>query len=451
MSSLIFPKDFEWGAATASYQIEGAYNEDGKGKSIWDIFSHKKGNVLNNHTGDIACDHYHKYKEDIKLMKRIGLDTYRFSISWPRILPSGRANINNKGIDFYKRLVDNLLEAGIKPAATLYHWDLPQNLQSNGGWENRDVAKYFNEYANIMFEELGDLVPRWITHNEPFVVSMLGNYFGEHAPGKKNLKTAIKVSHNLLLSHGMALKSYRESNLDGEIGITLNLVPVYAKTNNKKDQIAKDYTDAFNNRWFLDPLFKGEYPKILTDLYQEKIGGFEIRKGDLDLISKEVDFLGINYYSRSVVEYNDQSLLKNKIIKPKNSEYTEMNWEIYPQGLKDLLLKINNEYTEKPIFITENGAAFDDHVSGEDRVHDQNRVDYLKSHFKVAHQLIEEGIPLKGYYVWSLMDNFEWAYGYTKRFGLIYVDYDNGQKRILKDSAKMYSEIIKNNSIKLHK
>jgi len=443
-----FPDEFEWGAATASYQIEGAYDEDGKGESIWDRFSHTKGNVYKNHTGDRACDHYHRYKEDIKLMKEIGLDTYRFSISWPRIFPDGKGEINQKGIDFYKRLTEEILNAGIKPAATLYHWDLPQKLQDKGGWENRDTAKYFNEYARLMYQELGDLVPRWITHNEPFVVAMHGNYFGEHAPGNKDLETAVKVSHNLLLSHGMAVKSFRDISKQGEVGITLNLNHVYANSESSEDKTAKDYSDAFTNRWFLDPIFKAKYPDILMELYQKEFGGFEIGDKDFDIISREIDFLGINYYSRALVEYDENSLFKHRNIKPKESDYTDMDWEVYPDGLKDLLIRLNDEYTEKPIFITENGAAFADELE-EGEVKDNDRINYLEKHLAAADEAIKEGVPLKGYYLWSLMDNFEWAFGYKKRFGIIFIDYENGQQRYLKDSAKRYSEIIANNSFVL--
>ncbi|PUU86290.1 MAG: beta-galactosidase, partial [Halanaerobium sp.] len=423
MAKIIFPEDFEWGAATASYQIEGAYNEDGKGESIWDRFTHKKGNIVNNDTGDVACDHYHRYKEDVELMKELGLDTYRFSIAWPRILPAGKGKINQKGIDFYKNLVEQLLKAGIEPSATLYHWDLPQKLQDKGGWENRDTAKYFNEYAQIMYRELGDMVPRWITHNEPMVVSMVGNLWGEHAPGFKDHRKALQVAHNVLLSHGMAVKSFRESGIEGEVGITLNLNHVYTKGDNREDQIAKDYCDAFNNRWFLDPVFKGEYPEKLMDLYQNKFDKpIEIKAGDLEIISKEIDFLGINYYSRALVEYDESEFLNYKTIKPKDADYTAMDWEVYPQGLTDLLKRLDQEYTKKPIFITENGAAYDDQIAEDGRVHDRKRVDYLEKHFQAAHQAIEEGVNLAGYYVWSLMDNFEWAFGYDKRFGIIYID-----------------------------
>jgi beta-glucosidase len=448
MTMIKFPEKFEWGAATASYQIEGAYNEDGKGESIWDRFTHQKGNIANNDNGDVACDHYHRYQQDVKLMQEIGLDTYRFSIAWPRILPAGKGKINQKGIDFYKNLVNKLLEAGIKPAATLYHWDLPQKLQDNGGWENRDTAKYFNEYAQIMYRELGDLVPRWITHNEPMVVSMVGNLWGEHAPGFTDPQKALQVAHNLLLSHGMAVKSFRESGIDGQVGITLNLNHVYPKTNSTEDQLAKDYCDAFNNRWFLDPVFKAKYPEKLMSLYQNEYDNpFEMEKGDLEIISRDIDFLGINYYSRAVVEYDESEKLNFKTVKPDGVEYTEMDWEVYPEGLTDLLLRLNKEYTKAPIFITENGAAYDDQIAEDGQVHDKKRVEYLEEHFKAAKQAIEAGVNLAGYYIWSLMDNFEWAYGYDKRFGIIFIDYENEQTRILKDSAKLLQDVIAKNGL----
>jgi beta-glucosidase len=448
MTKLVFPKGFEWGAATASYQIEGAYNEDGKGESIWDRFSHIFGNTLNGDTGNIACDHYHRYQDDIALMKEMGIDTYRFSIAWPRILPTGKNKINKKGLDFYKRLVEELHQAGIKPTATLYHWDLPQGLQDNGGWKNRDTVNYFNQYAQIMFAELGDLIPRWITHNEPFVAAFVGNLFGEHAPGYKDYNKAVQVSHNLLLSHGMAVQSYREADLDGEVGITLDLAPIYSNSDSKKDKMAKDYCDAFNNRWFLDPIFKGRYPKVLLDLYKNKFPGFYYYDQDLKTISQEIDFLGINYYSRTLVKYSNDNILKHSIIKPDSSEYTEMGWEVYPQGLYDLLIRLKNEYTkEKPLYITENGAAFKDDLSDDGAVHDEKRKVFLKEHLKKAHQAIEDNVPLQGYYVWSLMDNFEWAYGYSKRFGLIFVDFKDKQKRIFKDSAKWYQKVISENRL----
>jgi len=425
MGKVTFPGDFLWGAATASYQIEGAHDVDGKGESIWDRFSHIPGKVYNNQNGDIACDHYHRYQEDIALMKKIGLKSYRFSISWPRILPEGKGRVNTKGLDFYKRLVEELLQNDIQPAVTLYHWDLPQALQDKGGWVNRDIVNYFTEYAGIVFKTLGDRVSLWITHNEPWVVSFLGYALGNHAPGIKDYPGALKAAHHLLLSHGMTVNSYRSLNLDGKIGITLNLTRAYPLTDSKKDREAAARMEAFQNGWFLDPIFKGSYPDILLPIYEKEFGRLQIKEGDMKTISEEIDFLGVNYYTRSIVKYDLKDRLKFKSVKNEGTEHTEMDWEVYPEGLYNLLIHLNKEYTKKPLYITENGAAFADKLEEDERVHDQKRIDYLRAHFESAYRAIKEGVPLKGYYVWSLMDNFEWAYGYSKRFGLIYVDYDN--------------------------
>ncbi|WP_018247646.1 GH1 family beta-glucosidase [Orenia marismortui] len=448
MNKLIFPKDFIWGSATASYQVEGAFDEDAKGESIWDRFSHTPGKVENGDTGDVACDHYHRYKEDIALMKEIGIDSYRLSISWSRILPEGKGEINQQGLDFYRNLIDELLKAGIKPAITIYHWDLPQALQDEGGWANRQTVKYFVDYAEILFNEFGDVVSQWITHNEPYVVAVHGHLTGSHAPGIKDPKVAMQVAHNILLSHGLTVKKYRELELDGEIGITLNLTSSYPNSNSQEDNEAAKRMEACINGWFLEPLFKGKYPEKLIELYGAKFNQLDIRAGDMDIIKEEIDFLGINYYSRSLVRHNEDSdFFKIEGVKPEDSKYTAMDWEIYPDGLYDLLIKVNREYTQKPLYITENGAAFDDEISEDGRVHDQERINYLKSHFQRAYKTIKEGVPLKGYYVWSLMDNFEWAYGYDKRFGIIYIDYNKDRKRILKDSAYWYQNVIANNTL----
>ncbi|OCL25983.1 beta-glucosidase [Orenia metallireducens] len=450
MSRLYFPKDFIWGSATAAYQIEGAYQEDGKGESIWDRFSHTPGKVANGDTGDVACDHYHRYKEDVELMKEIGLDSYRFSISWPRILPKGKGEINQQGLDFYRGLINELLKAGIKPVVTLYHWDLPQALQEEGGWANREIVKHFVNYAEILFNEFGDVVSQWITHNEPFVVAFNGHGSGDHAPGIKDQQVALQVAHNLLLSHGLAVKKFRELKLDNEIGITLNLISSYPISDNVEDNKAAKRMEDYINGWFLEPLFKGRYPERIVEFYGEKFNNLDIREDDMGLIKEEIDFLGINYYSRSLVRYNkDSKFLGIEGVKPQDSQYTAMDWEIYPKGLYDLLIKLNQEYTQKPLYITENGAAFDDKISEGGGVHDQDRIDYLKAHFQSAYKAIQEGVALKGYYVWSLMDNFEWAYGYSKRFGITYIDYENNQRRILKDSAYWYKNIIVNNSLEV--
>lgn len=448
MAKIIFPEDFLWGSATSSYQIEGAHDADGKGESIWDRFSHTPGKVYNNDHGDIACDHYHRFREDIALMKEIGLDSYRFSISWPRIMPEGKGRVNQKGMDFYKRLVEELLKNDIQPAVTLYHWDLPQSLQDKGGWLNRDIVNYFAEYSRVVFEALGDRIPLWITHNEPWVVSFLGYGSGEHAPGIKDNAKAIQAAHHLLVSHGLTVKRYRSLGLDGDIGITLNLTKAYPATDSVQDRKAAERMEAFINDWFLSPIFKGKYPDVLVPLYEKEFGKPEMKEGDLELIKQEIDFLGINYYTRSLIkDAPEGDFLKISAVKNEGSEYTEMDWEVYPKGLYDLLVHLNDNYTDKPLYITENGSSYPDKLDKEGKVHDESRINYLRQHFISARKAIERGVPLKGYYVWSLMDNFEWAHGYSKRFGLIYVDYDNQQKRILKDSAYWYQQVIKNNGI----
>ncbi|MGH2331479.1 GH1 family beta-glucosidase [Thermoanaerobacter mathranii] len=442
-----FPKDFVWGVATSSYQIEGAVNEDGRTPSIWDTFSKTEEKTYQGHTGDVACDHYHRYKEDVEIMKEIGVKAYRFSIAWPRIFPE-EGKYNSKGIDFYKRLVDELLKKDIMPVVTIYHWDLPQwAYEKGGGWLNRDSVKWFAEYATKLYEELGDVIPLWITHNEPWCASILSYGIGEHAPGHKNYREALIAAHHILLSHGEAVKAFREMNIKGsKVGITLNLTPVYPASEKEEDKLAAQYADGFSNRWFLDPIFKGNYPQDMMELYSKIIGEFDfIKEGDLETISVPIDFLGVNYYTRNIIKYNENSMLKGENV-PAPGKRTEMGWEISPESLYDLLKRLDREYTKLPMYITENGAAFKDEVTEDGRVRDDERIEYIKEHLKAAAKFIEEGGNLKGYFVWSLMDNFEWAHGYSKRFGIVYVDYET-QKRILKDSAWWYKEVIKRERI----
>nr|6Z1H_A Chain A, ANCESTRAL RECONSTRUCTED GLYCOSIDASE [synthetic construct]6Z1H_B Chain B, ANCESTRAL RECONSTRUCTED GLYCOSIDASE [synthetic construct]6Z1M_A Chain A, Ancestral reconstructed glycosidase [synthetic construct]6Z1M_B Chain B, Ancestral reconstructed glycosidase [synthetic construct]6Z1M_C Chain C, Ancestral reconstructed glycosidase [synthetic construct] len=445
--SLKFPKDFLWGAATAAYQIEGAANEDGRGPSIWDTFSHTPGKVHNGDNGDVACDHYHRYKEDVELMKELGLNAYRFSISWPRILPEGEGKVNQKGLDFYNNLIDELLENGIEPFVTLYHWDLPQALQDKGGWENRETVDAFAEYARVCFERFGDRVKYWITFNEPNVFAVLGYLSGVHPPGMKDLKKAFRAAHNLLLAHARAVKAYREISQNGQIGITLNLSPVYpASDNEEEDKAAAERADQFNN-WFLDPIFKGKYEHMLERLGEQiAANGGELPEitDEMEILSASLDFIGLNYYTSNLVRANPNS--GSSSVKPPDLPRTDMGWEIYPEGLYDLLKRIHEKYN-LPIYITENGMAVDDEVE-DGAVHDTNRIDYLKEHLEAVHKAIEEGVNVRGYFVWSLMDNFEWANGYSKRFGLIYVDYKT-QKRTPKKSAYWYREVIKSNGLEL--
>lgn len=444
MGQIVFPEQFLWGAATAAYQVEGAYNEDGKGENIWDRFSHIPGKTWNGDTGDVACDHYHRYEEDIKLLKELGIDTYRFSISWARIFPEGKGKPNEKGMEFYKKLVSKLTENGIKPAVTLYHWDLPQKLQDVGGWANRETVDCFEQYARYVFEELGEAVPVWITHNEPWVVSFVGNWEGRHAPGITDFSTALLVSHHLLLSHGKTVKAYREMGFKGEIGITLNMNPVYPASSRTEDIEAAKLFNEYHNKWFADPILKGKYPEDLLKVYEGKVTIPDTTQEDLDIIHQPIDFLGINNYFSSVVKFDSSKWPIQASSVDTGKDKTEMGWEINPEGIHDLLVYLHKEYNGIKILITENGAAFNDMVNREGKVEDDDRLDYLYRHLQQVHRAISEGVNVAGYYVWSLMDNFEWARGYSKRFGIIYVDYKT-QKRIWKKSALWYKEVVKNN------
>jgi len=423
-----FPENFVWGAATAAYQIEGAYNEDGKGESIWDRFCRTPGKVQDGDRGDVACDHYHRYRDDIKLMKEISLNSYRFSIAWSRIFPQGKGQVNQDGLDFYERLVEGLLENGIEPFVTLYHWDLPQALQRKGGWANRDTVGYFEDYAEEVSKKLGDRVHFWITHNEPWVVSFHGHHSGVHAPGIKNLSTALKVSHHLLLSHGETVAILRDNGDEKtQVGISLNLSAVHPASESEEDKKAVKRFDGHLNRWFLDPIYKGSYPEDILALYGDKVP--EIRTQDLERISTKTDFLGVNNYFRAVIKADKkEAFLGLSSVKPSGAEYTEMNWEIYPLGIYELLKRIHNDYDGPVIYITENGAAFPDKIDENGRVNDESRIKF------------------SGYFVWSLLDNFEWAYGYSKRFGLIYTNYPT-QKRIIKASGWWYKKVIEKNGV----
>ncbi|MGM0445581.1 MAG: GH1 family beta-glucosidase, partial [Bacillota bacterium] len=398
----------------------------------------------------IACNHYNRYKEDVELMKEIGLDSYRFSVSWPRIFPKGKGKINQKGIDFYKRLTDELLKNDIKPTATLYHWDLPQALQEKGGWANRDTVKYFHEYAMRFIEEFEGRIDTWITHNEPWVASFVGHAFGQHAPGIQNYNTALQVLHNILLSHGMVVRTFKEEEIDGKVGITANLGEFQPASDDKEDLAAAWRQDNFINKIVLDPLFKASYPKELFEFLTKNVGDITIEDKDMSIISYPMDFLGINYYSRNIIAHAEEAnILETKEVKNKDGQYTEMGWEVYPEGLYNVLDRVNTEYTDLPLYITENGAAFNDKLSENGKINDRDRIDYLKGHLINANKAIQDGIPLKGYYLWSIMDNFEWGYGFSKRFGIIYVDYKDNQKRYLKESAKWYSEVINQNGVQI--
>jgi beta-glucosidase len=431
-SVLSFPEDFIWGAAAASYQVEGAWNLDGKGESIWDRFTHTPGKTHNGDTGDVACDHYHRYREDVALMERLGLKAYRFSIAWPRVIPNGRGAVNPAGLDFYDRLVDALLEARIRPFVTLYHWDLPQAMQDVGGWGNRDTCRYFADYAALMAHRLGDRVHYWMTLNEPQVVAFAGHAKGEHAPGLRDQKLAVQVSHHLLVAHGLATQAIRANSGQAKVGIVLNLSPFEPAGDSRADRDAADLGWQLNCVWFLDPLFRAHYPSAALQFYGDKAPA--VQPGDLGLIAQELDFLGVNFYARQVTGADGA-------VQVPGAEYTEMGWEVHAPALRDLLVGLNREYRLPPVFITENGAAFADEVGADGGVHDPRRVNYLREHLIQARLAMGDGVDLHGYFVWSLMDNFEWAHGYSKRFGVVYVDYAT-QRRILKESGEWYAQVI---------
>ncbi|MDI3531578.1 MAG: beta-glucosidase [Candidatus Atribacteria bacterium] len=442
-----FPSDFIFGVATAAYQIEGAWNEDGKGESIWDRFAHTPGTIKDGTTGDVACDHYHRFEEDVELMKKLGIDAYRFSISWPRIFPEGKGQINEKGVKFYQQLIEKLKAAGIKPVVTLYHWDLPQALQDRGGWESEETVEAFRDYAAFVFQQFGKEVFMWITHNEPWVVAFPGHYEGWMAPGKKDFLAALRVSRNLLLAHGLAVQEFRKQGISSPIGITLNLSPVHPASKNEEDLLAAKRYDGYLNRWFLDPVFKGFFPEDMLEWYKQK--GFvspQFNEEEAKLVTQPLDFLGINYYSRHIVKKGGHPLLEIEFVRPKDSKYCEMGWEIYPPGMYEIIKRVAEDYHPHQIYITENGVSFADQPNQEGKIDDEERVLFLKEHLQELHRAIREGYPVKGYFLWSLLDNFEWAQGYTQRFGIIYTDYQT-LRRIPKKSFYWYQQVVKEKAL----
>ena len=442
---ITFPKGFVWGVATAAYQIEGAWDEDGKGESIWDRFSHTPGKIANGDTGDVACDHYHRWLEDVALMNELGLHAYRFSISWPRLFPEGRGRVNPAGLDFYSRLVDALLEAAIEPFITLYHWDLPQALQDDGGWPARSTAGAFAEYADVISRHLGDRVKHWITFNEPYVSAMVGYLEGRHAPGHSDLDEALAAAHHLLLAHGWAVPVIRRNSPEAQVGITLNLSGQTPASPSAADRAAAWQRDGIINRWFLDPLSARGYPVDIVQHYGNPMDF--VQAADLEAIAAPLDFLGVNYYARGVVRSSVVSEAENapRTVFP-NPERTEMGWEVYPEGLYELLGRLHFDYHFPALYVTENGAAYPDQIGPDGQVDDPLRVAFLREHLAAAARAIAAGVSLRGYFAWSLMDNFEWAHGYSKRFGLMYVDYPT-QRRVLKTSAHWYRQVIAANAV----
>jgi len=433
-SSLTFPPGFLWGAATSAYQIEGAAAQDGRGPSIWDTYARVPGAVLGAETGDVACDHYHRWPEDLDLMRAMNLNAYRFSVAWPRVMPEGTGRINPAGLDFYERLVDGALERGLEPHVTLYHWDLPQALQDRGGWAHPDIPGWFTEYALAVSGRLGDRIASYATFNEPWCTAELGYHVGRHAPGIRDLRTSLLASYHIQLAHGQAIRALREAGTRAELGTVLNLYPVDAAT--EADQEMAALVDEKINRWYLDPIFRGTFPERAWAAYGDAVP--EIDPAALAGACQLLDFLGVNYYFRQWVSGDTVSRSGPP---GAGTERTAMDWEVYPEGLHRLLLDLHREYPAPKYLITENGAAFDDvFVNG--RVHDENRIRFMRSHVAEMHRAMADGVPVGGYFAWSLLDNYEWAFGYSKRFGIVHVDYET-QVRTLKDSARWYADFVR--------
>jgi len=435
-----FPSDFFWGCATSAYQIEGAVAEDGRAPSIWDTFTHAPGTIAGNENGDVAADHYHRWQEDLDLLQDMGANAYRFSISWPRVLPQGKGKINAAGLGFYDRLVDGLLARGLTPFVTLFQWDLPQAVQDRGGWPARATVAEFEEYARAVAHRLGDRVRWWITHNEPFFSGVGGYFLGSFAPGIVDPAAALQASHHLLLSHARAARAIRdEVRGPVKVGLALSLSAVHPASSSEADVQAADRFDAFTNRWFLDPVLRGEYPAQLAQRFAPL--GTPIEPGDMQEIHEPLDFLGVNYYSRSIVRYDEATpFLEAAQVKPEQGEFSLM-WEVYPPGLFELLDRLWRDYRPPLLIVTENGMPLADAPDGRGQVEDGERISYLSRHLAEVQRAMARGIRVGGYFVWSLLDNFEWALGYSMRFGLVYVDFAS-QKRIPKSSAEWFQRVI---------
>jgi beta-glucosidase len=434
---VVFPPSFTWGTATAAYQIEGAIAEDGRGESIWDRFCATAGKVRNGDSGAVACDFYHRSHDDVALMGELGVGAFRLSVAWPRVVPEGRGEVNQAGLDFYDRLVDDLLAADIKPFVTLYHWDLPQALEDQGGWPVRETVDAFAAYVEAVAGRLGDRVEHWITQNEPRVAAWLGYGWGMHAPGRTSERDALAAAHHLLLSHGRAVEVLRRESPGAQVGITLDVFPVYPASQDESDVEAARHFDGFHNRWFLDPIFRGAYPADLVEHFGANAP--KVEDGDFRLIAAPLDFMGVNYYRREVVAHSENG--GPRTVHVPDSDYTDMGWEVSPEGLYDLLVSLRDDYGPQAIYVTENGAAFGDLRAHDGSVRDPERQDYLEDHINVIGRAIGAGVPIAGYFVWSFLDNFEWAHGYSKRFGIVYVDYPT-LARIPKSSFYWYRDFI---------
>ncbi len=440
-TDLTFPEGFTWGAATAAYQIEGAATEDGRGPCIWDKFSHTPGAVTGGDTGDVACDHYHRWKDDVALIHRLGVGAYRFSVAWSRVIPEGRGAVNAPGLDFYDRLVDELLENGIEPSVTLCHFDLPQALEDRGGWPERSTAEAFAEYAAVVAQRLGDRVRQWVTLNEPRVAAFAGYEAGDHAPGRTSVADRLAAGHHMLLAHGLGMEAVRSAAPGARVGLVNDPSPCHPASGHPLDVEAANLEHALRNTWMLDPVFGRGYPARLIEALQWDQG--EVKPGDLAVISRPMDFFGLNYYTRQIFRSPELPPDKPGLVVP-GDEFTDMGWEVYPAGILEMLEWLWHEYGIADLYVTENGAAYGD-GDGPPFV-DAKRIAYLRDHLAAVHQAIARGVPVRGYFVWSLLDNFEWAHGYSKRFGIVRVDYET-QERSVRESGRFYSAIARSNRL----
>jgi beta-glucosidase len=450
---MAFPKGFLWGAATAAYQVEGAWNEDGKGESIWDRFSHTPGNIKNGATGDVACDSYHRYREDIALLKQLNLKSYRYSIAWPRIQPSGRGPANSRGLDYYKRLTDAVLEAGIRPLPTLYHWDLPQALEDAGGWPNRDTAARFADYVGIVAQALGDRLPQWTIFNEPKTFTGVGYWNGRHAPGRHDWRAFLKATHVVNIAQGQAFRALKAIDSRFAVGSAFDVAPMFPATPAYEDVAAAERWHRFQNLWFVTTALHGHYPEgVLPPEHQAELLGF--RAGDERLMRAPLDYMGLNYYSPWLVQHStaadsaiDVQVSGQWATAPVKTPKTDVGWDIFPQGFREILVRMRREAGPLPIEITENGASYNTSPDAHGQIHDSARIDYLRSHLQALAGAISDGVPVRAYHCWSLMDNFEWAEGYSQRFGLTYVDFAHGQRRTVKDSGRWYAGVAAANAV----
>ena len=446
MKTVTFPAGFSWGTATASYQVEGAWQEDGKGESIWDRFSHTEGKIQTGETGDVACDEYHRYKEDVAIMKSIGMRGYRFSIAWPRVFPDASGAVNQKGLDYYTRLVDELLANGITPFPTLYHWDLPQYLQDDGGWSNRDIVPKFAKYAEVCVNALGDRVKNWMIFNEPSIFTTVGMLFGHHAPGLRDPQYMLRATHVVNLAQTAALRTMRATGKSGlSIGTAFNMSPMYPKTGSAEDRAAAERRHAFTNVWFLDPLVKGTYP--VAYLEQDKtLARMDIRPGDMELIKDKLDFIGINLYTRTIVHADERDRNLGAGQSQGEGPRTAFGWEVWPAALYQMIKRVDADYGHPPIYVTENGCSYPTAPGPDGRVPDKERIDFYHGYVGQTARAIDEGCDVRGYYAWTLLDNFEWATGTSQRFGLTYTDFDT-LKRTVKDSGYWFRDLIAKNQI----